>query len=340
MATLKEIAEKVGVSVATVSRVLNYDATLSVSDETRRRIFEVAQELNYKTLRERSQQARESFRFGLIHWYSERQEIDDPYYMAIRLGVEKECFDRGIELVKLFKQHGAYPIERMEALDGIIAVGKFGPKEVEVFATGAKQIVFVDCSPDEHRFDSVVIDLRQATVTVLDYLLRLGHTKIGYIGGREYVDEGTPICDEREAAFYEYLYVKGLYDSRYVWIGAFTAEDGYRLMKEAVSGGDLPTAFFIASDSMAIGALRALHEAGIAVPEEAAIVGFNDIPTAAFLHPPLSTVKVYTEFMGETAVELLIERLTTKRAICKKVVVPTELVIRSSSEGNEKGSGR
>ncbi|WP_442345770.1 substrate-binding domain-containing protein [Geobacillus thermopakistaniensis] len=91
---------------------------------------------------------------------------------------------------------------------------------------------------------------------------------------------------------------------------------------------------------MAIGALRALHEAGIAVPEEAAIVGFNDIPTAAFLHPPLSTVKVYTEFMGETAVELLIERLTTKRAICKKVVVPTELVIRSSSEGNEKGSGR
>ncbi|MED4987112.1 LacI family DNA-binding transcriptional regulator, partial [Geobacillus stearothermophilus] len=107
MATLKEIAEKVGVSVATVSRVLNYDATLSVSDETRRRIFEVAQELNYKTLRERSQQARESFRFGLIHWYSERQEIDDPYYMAIRLGVEKECFDRGIELVKLFKQNGA-----------------------------------------------------------------------------------------------------------------------------------------------------------------------------------------------------------------------------------------
>lgn len=340
MATLKEIAEKVGVSVATVSRVLNYDATLSVSDETRRRIFEVAQELNYKTLRERSQQARESFRFGLIHWYSERQEIDDPYYMAIRLGVEKECFDRGIELVKLFKQHGAYPIERMEALDGIIAVGKFGPKEVEFFAAGAKQIVFVDCSPDEHRFDSVVIDLRQATVTVLDYLLRLGHTKIGYIGGREYVDGETPIRDEREAAFYEYLYVKGLYDSRYVWIGAFTAEDGYRLMKEAVSGGDLPTAFFIASDSMAIGALRALHEAGIAVPEEAAIVGFNDIPTAAFLHPPLSTVKVYTEFMGETAVELLIERLTTKRAICKKVVVPTELVIRSSSEGNEKGSGR
>ncbi|ARP43185.1 LacI family transcriptional regulator [Geobacillus sp. 47C-IIb] len=340
MATLKEIAEKVGVSVATVSRVLNYDTTLSVSDETRKRIFEVAQELNYKTLRERSQQARESFRLGLIHWYSERQEIDDPYYMAIRLGVEKECFERGIQLVKLFKQNGAYPIERMKELDGIIAVGKFGPKEVSDFARGAKQIVFVDCSPDERQFDSVVIDLRQATITVLDYLLQLGHTKIGYIGGREYVDGETPIRDERETAFYEYLYVKEMYDSRDVWIGAFTAEDGYRLMKEAIAKGDLPTAFFIASDSMAIGALRALHEAGIAVPQDVAIVGFNDLPTAAFLHPPLSTVKVYTEFMGETAVELLIERLTTKRTICKKVIVPTELVVRASSEIDKKGSGQ
>lgn len=339
MATLKEIAEKVGVSVATVSRVLNYDTTLSVSDETRRRIFEVAQELNYKTLRERSQQARESFRFGLIHWYSERQEIDDPYYMAIRLGVEKECFDRGIELVKLFKQNGVYPTERMEGLDGIIAVGKFGSKEVSTFASSAKQIVFVDCSPDERRFDSVVIDLRQATIAVLDYLLEMGHTEIGYIGGREYVDEGTPIRDEREAAFYEYLYLKGMYNPHYVSIGAFTAEDGYRLMKEAVSSGNLPTAFFIASDSMAIGALRALHEAGVAVPEDVAVVGFNDLPMAAFLHPPLSTVKVYTEFMGETSVELLVERLTTKRVICKKVVVPTDLVIRASSGANRKGAG-
>jgi LacI family transcriptional regulator len=339
MATLKEIAEKVGVSVATVSRVLNYDTTLSVSDETRKRIFEVAQQLNYKTLRERSQQPKELFRFGLVHWYSERQEMDDPYYMAIRLGVEKECFERGIELVKLFKQNGSYPTERMEHLDGIIAVGKFGPKDINAFASSTENIVFVDCSPDERKFDSVVIDLRKSTITVLDYLLELGHRKIGYIGGREYVDGETPIHDEREATLYEYLYLEGLYNSQYVWTGSFTAEDGYRLMKQAISSNDLPTAFFIASDSMAIGALRALHEAHISVPRDISIVGFNDIPTAAFIHPPLTTVKVYTEFMGETAVELLVERLTTKRSICKKVVVPTELVVRESSQVRLKGSG-
>ncbi len=332
MATLKEIAEKVGVSVATVSRVLNYDTTLSVSDETKKRIFEVAQELNYKTLRERSQQtAKDRLRFGLVHWYSELQELGDPYYMAIRLGIEKECFHRQIELVKLFKQDGSYHSEWMTGLDGIIAVGKFGPKDIEVFASSTEQIVFVDCSPDEERFDSVVVDFRKSMIDVLDYLIELGHREIGYIGGREYVDGEKLIKDEREATFYEYLYLKGMYDPQYVFTGHFTAEDGYRLMKEAISKKKRPTAFFIASDSMAIGALRALHEAGIQVPHDISIVGFNDIPTSKFVQPPLTTVKVCTEFMGETAVELLVERLTTKRHISKKVVIPTKLIIRESS---------
>ncbi|ANB60749.1 LacI family DNA-binding transcriptional regulator [Anoxybacteroides amylolyticum] len=331
MATLKEIAEKVGVSVATVSRVLNYDPTLSVSDETRKKIFEVAQELNYKTLRERNQHTtKERLRFGLVHWYSELQELGDPYYMAIRLGVEKECFDRQIELVKLFKQGDSYQSEWLTGLDGIIAVGKFGPKDMEVFTASTEHIVFVDCSPDEMRFDSVVIDFRQSMIRVLDYLLSLGHETIGYIGGREYVDGETLIRDERETTFYEYLYVKGLYEPNYVWTGRFIAEEGYRLMKEALTK-DYPTAFFVASDSMAIGALRALHEAGIRVPEDVSLVGFNDIPTAEFVQPPLTTVKVYTEFMGETAVELLVERLTTKRHLSKKVVIPTQFIVRESS---------
>lgn len=337
MATLKEIAEKVGVSVATVSRVLNYDPTLSVSDETRKRIFEVAQELNYKTLRERNQQtAKERLRFGLVHWYSELQELGDPYYMAVRLGVEKECFHRQIELVKLFKQDGSYESEWLAGLDGIIAVGKFGPKDIEVFTSSTEQIVFVDFSPDEERFDSVVVDFRKSMIRVLDYLLSLGHEKIGYIGGREYVDEEMLIQDEREATFYEYLYLKGMYDPNYVFAGRFTAEDGYRLMKEALSKQDRPTAFFIASDSMAIGALRALHEAGVHVPKDVSVVGFNDIPTSEFVQPPLTTVKVYTEFMGETAVELLVERLTTKRHLSKKVVIPTQLIVRESSGACEK----
>ncbi|KIP21650.1 Purine nucleotide synthesis repressor [Anoxybacillus ayderensis] len=332
MATLKEIAEKAGVSVATVSRVLNYDTTLSVSDETRKRIFEIAQELNYKTPRERNQMnAKDRLRFGVVNWYSESQELDDPYYMAVRLGVEKECFRRQIELVKLFKKDGSYESEWLTGLDGMIAVGKFGKKEIDLFASVTDHIVFVDYSPDEDRFDSVVVDFRKATVRVLQYLIDLGHKHIGYIGGREYVDDGHLIQDERERTFYEYLYLRGMFIPEYVFTGRFIAEDGYMLMKQALQLPNRPTAFFIASDSMAIGALRALHEAGVDVPNEITVVGFNDLPTSKFVQPPLSTVQVYTEFMGETAVELLVEQIQTKRDIPKKIVVPTKLVVRESS---------
>lgn len=244
MATLKEIAEKAGVSVATVSRVLNYDMTLSVSDETRKRIFEIAQELNYKTPRERNQMsAKERLRFGVVNWYSESQELDDPYYMAIRLGVEKECFHRQIELVKLFKKDGSYESEWLTGLDGIIAVGKFGKQNIDLFMSVTKHIVFVDYSPDEDRFDSVVVDFRKATVRVLQYLMDLGHKHIGYIGGREYVGDGQLVQDERERTFYEYLYLRGMFIPEYVFTGRFIAEDGYMLMKQALQLPNRPTAF-------------------------------------------------------------------------------------------------
>ena len=100
-------------------------------------------------------------------------------------------------------------------------------------------------------------------------------------------------------------------------------------MKQAISDDHLPRAFFVASDTMAIGAIRAIHEAGLKIPEDIAIVGFNDIPNAMYLVPPLTTVKVYTEFMGETAVVLALERIAGRER-SKKCIIPTELILRDS----------
>ncbi|MCA1065227.1 LacI family DNA-binding transcriptional regulator [Rossellomorea sp. AcN35-11] len=332
MATLKDIAEKAGVSPATVSRVLNYDATLSVADETKKRVFQIAQEMNYKTLRNRKDpgQMKERMLFGLVYWYSDQQEMADPYYMAVRTGVERECHERNIDLVKLFKNGDEIDASRLEGLDGIIAVGKYSQAEIDLFEQSARQLVLVDYSPSDD-YDSVVVDFRKAMTEVLDYLISLGHEKIGYIGGHEFVKEEEPIRDEREISFYEYLALRDLYHPDFIWTdGNFTAEDGYRLMKEALQAESIPTAFFIASDSMAIGAIRALHEEGIRIPQQVSIVGFNDIATSKFLQPSLTTVKVYTEFMGESAVELLLDQIQSKRELAKKVVVPVHLVKRES----------
>ncbi|MDQ0060053.1 LacI family DNA-binding transcriptional regulator [Paenibacillus harenae] len=336
MATIKDIAQQANVSIATVSRVLNYDPGISVTDETRKRIFEVAQKLNYKTLRERNGNgqapAKDRYRIGLVSWYSEQEEMLDPYYLAIRLGAEKECFQRQIEMFKMFVQDGDAGLDRAgEPLDGIVAIGRFEKEDLERFPVGMTNIVFVDSSPDDNRFDSVVIDLRKSVSEVLDYLIGLGHTEIGYIGGHKKVNN-RPVKDERELEFVERLTVRGIYDPKFVYTGDnLYAEEGYKLMKAAIEGGRLPTAFFIENDSMAVGALRALHEAELQVPHDISIVGCNDIPISAYMQPPLTTVKVHMEHMGETAVELLADRMAGGRDIARKIILPARLLERESS---------
>ncbi|WP_054022991.1 LacI family DNA-binding transcriptional regulator [Bacillus sp. FJAT-28004] len=333
MATIKDIAQQAKVSIATVSRVLNYDPGISVADETRKRIFEIAQQLNYKTLRQRNGTGlKERYRIGLVNWYSDQEEMLDPYYLAIRLGIERECFHRNMDLVKLFMQVHSDGIDwPCESFDGMIAIGRFEKEDLDRFPQGLDPIVFVDSSPDDNRYDSVVIDIGKSVSEVIDYLIRLGHTEIGYIGGHNFVNNKR-VRDEREHVFIERMTAKGLFDAELVYTGEHLySEDGYKLMKQAIDENKLPTAFFIENDSMAVGALRALHEAKLRVPEDISIVGYNDIAISAFLQPPLTTVKVHMEYMGETAVELLADRMTSKRDIAKKIVLPTRLQERESS---------
>jgi LacI family transcriptional regulator len=182
MATIKDIADRVGVSIATVSRVLNYDSTLSVTDETKKRIFEVAELFDYKKSKKRKITSTKKVAF--IHWYTEKEELDDLYYMSIRFGIEKKCEQYDIRLVKIFYDN--YQAIEMENIEGIIAVGKFSNKQVDDLCKMTKNIVFVDFSPDEDMFDSIVVDFEKTTKKVLDYFIKNGHEKIGYIGGREF----------------------------------------------------------------------------------------------------------------------------------------------------------
>jgi LacI family transcriptional regulator len=331
MATLKDIAAQAGFSLATVSRVLNHDASLNVTDDTRNKIYEVAEELGYQTIRQRSRNLSKRIRIGVIHWYSQKEELGDPYYLSVAKGVEKECFSRKIEFASVFKDGEKYTTGELNDLDGFIAIGKFSNEDIQEFSAFSKNIVFVDSSPNDKVYDSVIVDIRSATREVLKNMFASGHRKIGFIGGREHVGKNKiALEDEREKAYRDFTREKGIYNERDIYIGSFTTEGGYNMMKKAVSKGDIPTAFFIASDSMAMGVIQALYESGLKVPQDVGIVSFNDISTSKYLIPPLSTVRVHTEFMGATAVGLLLERIKDNREIPKKVVIPTELIIRES----------
>ncbi|WAA09270.1 LacI family DNA-binding transcriptional regulator [Fervidibacillus albus] len=330
MATIKDIAQRAGVSIATVSRVLNYDPTLSVTDETRKKIYEAAEQLSYKKRSTRKNDT--TTKIAVISWYTEKEELEDLYYLSIRYGIESRCETLGLKLQKyVYNELERIPFPN--DLQGIIAVGKFSASQVQQLEEITENIIFVDFNPDDQKYDSVVVDFEQATKKIINYFIEHDHQKIGYIGGREsFKDQSSNITDLREITFHRYLKQKGRYEPSFVYIGNFSVEDGYRLMKKAIEDhrDNLPTAFFAGNDLIAIGCLRALLEANISVPDRVNIIGLNDISVSKYVFPPLTTLKVHTELMGETAVDLLMERITGRK-VAKKVSIATEFVKRKSS---------
>lgn len=333
MVTIKDIANRAGVSVSTVSRVLNHDTTLSVSSETKVRIFNIAQELDYKTIRERKGFKTENKRlcFAVVDWYSETELLNDPYYLYLMTAIEKECSLANIDFFKVNKVKDKYNTFNFTNIDGMIAIGKFSDDEIKDLSEYTKNIVFLDSSPQEKNFDSVTINARLGITEALQYLMKLGHTEIGFVGGAVVGDHKEMVVDNRKEFFIDIMKIYNLFNADYIYSGnRISYDEGYNVIKQALTSGNMPTAFFIANDTMATGALRALHDTNINVPDDISVIGFNDLPTSKYLIPSLTTIRVHLNFMAVTAIELLEERIYKNRIISKKVLVPSELVIRKS----------
>lgn len=325
MATIKDIAAKAGVSIATVSRVLNHDETLNAQDETKKRIFEIAEELEYEPRIQKKRKRK--LKIGVFCSYSPTEELEDPYYLCIRLAIEKTLGEEGYR--KQSVTLGDTP-DSLAGVDGVICIGTFSHTDVEHIGSWEKPVVFIDACPDPERFDAVVIDYGCAVRQILDYFIENGHTKIGLIGGIESDEDVNGLLDPRITYFREHLEGKGLYRPEFVKTGRYHAHYGYSLLKELKEEGNLPTALFVANDSMAVGCYKAAYELGLAIPGDISIIGFNDIPTAKYMIPPLTTVRLYMEFMGEYSVRMLEERILSGREISVKVTVPTKLYVRDS----------
>lgn len=337
MATLKEIANYVGCSVATVSRVLNHDSSISVSDETKIKIFDAAEELEYKTLKERKITSKfnvNKLRVGVVEMYNHREQLQDPYYLLLRSVVEKECFDNEIEVVNIYKSENEYKFIGDEKLDGVIAIGKFTKKEIKMISEICDSIVFLDSSPDEQNFDSVIVNFKLGTNKALDYLLELGHEDIGYVGSYKTLDDvKEKNMDNRLKNYIEYMKNKNLYKEENVLdTKEMTAMAGYEATKDFIKAcKKMPTAFFVGTDTIATGVLKALYENNIKVPEDVSIIGFNDLIASQYTVPPLSTVRVHIEHLAGASVDLILEKINKNRTYCKKVIIPSELVIREST---------
>lgn len=335
MATIKDIAEKAGVSPATVSRILNNDDTLSVTDATRNKVLEVAQTLNYTKKRNMNQ----TMTIGIFQWFSPFQEQEDPYYQDIRTGIEKYCSEHQLEVIRTFHSDSNY-MEALKGVQALICIGKFPEERLNMFRTITDNVIFLDMRTQKINCNTVVLDFRQAVCDALDYLTELGHTHIAYLGGKEYLDDGTVYFEERKDTFIHYCEDHGICYEPYLMEEEFSAKSGYHMTMELMKEKRLPTAIFAASDPIAIGAIRALDENGYKVPEDVSVMGFDDITSAAFLNPPLTTIQTPAKFMGEYAahyVTLLAKDGSLEFRTPVRLTLPCSLTIRQSCGKPRKG---
>ncbi|MDH4439294.1 MAG: LacI family DNA-binding transcriptional regulator [Rhizobium sp.] len=350
MVTIKEIAKAVGVSSGTVSRVLNYDQTLSISEPKRQAIIETAEALNYATPRARrsaqlqplqiamSNHADVAARIAVIHFLAPNEELVDPYYVGVRLAIEARCREYKVEIARVFNPDVPVDLAMLSGLSAAIIVGHHPRAEIEAMARICPQLIMADYNPRMPQFDCVRADLGEATVNILDSLDAAGYRQIGFVGGYELMDNDALMHGEQRCkAFIEWHEARGRYRPELLALGQserfgqnLRLETGYQQARTLLALPQRPDAIVAANDNMAIGTYRAIQEAGLSIPNDIAVVAFNDIPVAQFLVPPLSTMRIPGELIGEVAVDLMIERLNG-RDYSKHVTIPTEMVWRGSA---------
>lgn len=326
MATIKEIAEIVGVSSAAVSRVLNYDEGISVSEETREAIFATAEKIGYK----KKVIYPKIENVALLYFTDNEDELEDVFYRGVREEVIKQAKKMNIRPQIYDRRDGMSVIPR--DLNAFIAVGWLTRKEINQLYKICPRGVFIGTSPDEKLFDAVRPNMDSFVTQMVDYFVEKGHKKIGFIGGSDRnIDTGKPSMDIREWSFRQSVAYYHCLEEEYILISEkFTVDEGYRMGKELLKKSSLPTALCIASDTLAVGVLQALNEKGIQVPEQMALFSINDVNIAKYLSPPLTTIHIDIPCICETALDLLRNRVLYGGKVTKLIFVNGIPIFRKS----------
>ncbi len=325
--TIRDVAKAAGVSVATVSYVLNDSA--AISPETRERVLKAIRELDYTPNRyARGLANQKTDALALI--LPAARSVSDPFLFQFISGVTEAAAGAGYNLLLIPGDPGVETVQalvRERRADGVILM------ESEVHDARIDYLLEVDYpfvlfgrSLERQDLTYVDLDNRLGAMLATQHLLALGHRRIGYIGA------------DRRLVFAHYRYEGHLaalreagvtVDPELLQVGDLTERSGYECMERLLALPSPPTAVFAASDAMAIGAKQALAAAGLRVPQDVALVGFDDTPVAAYASPPLTTVRQPIFEMGTEAADLLVARLRGEEHQQQRLLLP-ELVVRAS----------
>lgn len=331
----QDVAKLAGVSRTTVSFVLNDVPGVKITDETRQRVLQAARELNYyPTAAARSLASGKTKRIGLVLGEGKKRLAVDAFLPAFLQGVTASVHRHGYLLVLQMAEdvpsHEAYSrLIREQQVDGLILSG---PRSDDPLLPELAEDAFpliLHGRLDGCAMPWVDVDNKAGAYQAVTHLIGLGHRRIGFISNAPLFYSGA---QARFAGYKQALREHGLpVREELVRTAAFLPETGQKAVRELLALPEKPTAVFAASDVVAIGVMSAVQSAGLAIPADIAVVGFDDIFLAAHTQPPLTTVRVPAYGLGWTAAEVLISLIEGEEA--SSVMLETELVIRDSCGG-------
>jgi DNA-binding LacI/PurR family transcriptional regulator len=326
--TLKNVAQHIGLTPGTVSAVLNDSPSArSIPQETKNRIHAAAKELNYRpNFFARSLRNKRTYTIGVI-----AEEIGDSYSSPIISGIEQYLRKRDYFFLTVVHRHDVVLLNRYSQLlsergvEGIITVDttvQEAPALPTVAIAGHRKLTGVT---------NITLDHQKAAVLALNHLKSLSHTRVAFMKGNPLSSDAT----ERWDAICSVAGEIGMKIDPALTVQIDTDDAtpmlGYPFVKQLLARNVPFTALFAYNDMSAIGAIRAIQEQGLRVPQDISVMGFDDIPGAAFYTPSLTTVQQPLNRMGEVAAEVLLERIEGKKEYPSEIAIEPALVVREST---------
>ena len=328
MATISQVAKKANVSRATVSHVINN--TRYVSEGTRQRVEQAITELGYRpNILARSLRLGQTHTLGLI-----LPDSSNTFFAEIGRGIEIAAFESGYNIILCNsdedpqKENLYIDVLSKKQVDGIIFVSTCS--QGDAFQSLNKlqiPIVLLDRKVTGLALDTVLTDHKAGGLIATNHLISLGHRRIGCIAG----PSSTNPSAQRLVGYEQALSEAGIpVDESLIRSGDFHALSGRVMGNDLLSMDDAPTAIFACNDMMAIGVLRAASEKGMCVPDDLALIGFDDIELGSFTNPPLTTIAQSKLELGSKAIQFLIQRIKNPQCDAQYAMLPVSLILRDS----------
>jgi DNA-binding LacI/PurR family transcriptional regulator len=335
MVGLKDVARVAGVSISTVSRVLT--GSPLVNDATRARVQQAMDALEYRPNRVARRLRRDTARASLIGLIV--PDIQNPFFAELVRGVESVAQQHGYMVFlgnsdeDAAREKRYVDLMRAESVDGLLLPPSADNAEtVAGLARAGLPVVCVDRRLPKVTLDTVVADNVHGAHEAVDHLLRIGHRRIGFVGGRPQLSTTR----ERLQGYRQALEEHGVpFDPALVREGDSRQAGGRRHARELLEQASPPTALLVGNNLMTLGALETIHGMGLRIPDDVAIVGYDDMPWALALNPPLTAVRQPGYEIGRRGAELLLQRLDDPKRSTSLVMLQPELVVRESC-----GAGR